>query len=51
MTNVNLGFLFLTRVSFQLLAIVDLDKNGLIDYNEFKAMMTADEDSGDCRQQ
>ena len=38
-------------VSFQLLAIADLDKNGLIDYNEFQAMMTADEESGDCRQQ
>lgn len=35
----------------ELLAIVDLDKNGLIDYNEFKTMMTADSDAGDCRQQ
>ncbi|XP_063682315.1 neo-calmodulin-like isoform X4 [Bolinopsis microptera] len=35
----------------ELLAIADLDKNGLIDYNEFQAMMTADEESGDCRQQ
>jgi len=39
----------------ELLAIVDLDKNGVIDYNEFKQMMSEAPDSpdssGDCRQQ
>eukprot|EP00116_Pleurobrachia_bachei_P014563 sb/3474825/ len=35
----------------QLLTLVDLDKDGLIDYSEFQKMMTTDEASGDCRQQ
>lgn len=35
----------------ELLTLVDLDKDGLIDYSEFQKMMTTDESSGDCRQQ
>ena len=35
----------------QLLSVVDLDKDGLLDYTEFKAMMTTDDNSPDCRQQ
>ena len=30
---------------------VDQDNNGLIDFDEFKAMMSTDEDLGGCRQQ
>ncbi|KAL5254499.1 hypothetical protein ACHWQZ_G014071 [Mnemiopsis leidyi] len=47
----NYGEAMTKQEADELLAIADLDKNGLIDYNEFKTMMTADDSSGDCRQQ